>query len=173
MTPRQFVLCVDPGSVECGWAIIELDGPRCRYIAHGKADSTTQAFARVLREVDKDDAGSITYVALEVAEGHAFAPFRVPHLLGTAEFVGIVTAVAQERGVEVIRLTSVAVRKSLLGKASVGGRGSKKGATDQAIKAVVESNVVGWPKRSSVHARDAAAAGIVAAWMIAGRRKAG
>jgi Holliday junction resolvasome RuvABC endonuclease subunit len=161
------ILCVDPGSVEWGWALLELDGSMCRYAAHGKCLSSAEAFDGVLRLYNPG------FVALEVAEGYSFAPFRVPHLLATAEFVGVVTAVSKSHGVEVIRLTSSAVRKAILGRASVGGRGAKKGATDLAIKAAVEANVIGWPKRSSVHSRDAAAAGIVAAWMIAGRRKAG
>jgi Holliday junction resolvasome RuvABC endonuclease subunit len=166
MTP-QVLLCIDPGSKSSGIVVLELDGARCRYVMHRSYTSSTEAAGLMIRRYEP------AFIALEVAEGHAFAAFRVPHLLGTAEFVGVVTAVAQEHGVEVIRLTSSAVRKALLGKASVGGRGSKKGATDKAIKAVVEANVIGWPKRSSVHARDAAAVGIVAAWMIAGRRKAG
>lgn len=161
------LLAIDPGSKASGVVVLELDGPRCRYVSHRSYTSTVGTAGALIRSYEPD------YVVIEVAEGHAFAPFRVPHLLGTAEFVGIVTAVAQEHGVDVIRYTSSAVRKALLGKASVGGRGAKKGATDKAIKAVVEANVIGWPRRSSVHSRDAAAVGIVAAWELASRRQVG
>lgn len=45
-------------------------------------------------------------------------------------------------------------------------------AMDALVGDAVRANVIGWPKESNVHVRDAAALAIVAAWQLASRRVA-
>jgi Holliday junction resolvasome RuvABC endonuclease subunit len=118
-----------------------------------------------LGALGQDVTPNLSAIAIEVAEGMVFSPYRGPPLLATAEMVGVITAIADERGIMVVRFTAAQVRKALVGKATVG----KKGGMDKLVQDAVEANVIDWPKTSSVHHRDAAALAIVANWNLLSR----
>ncbi len=160
------LLAIDPGSKSSGWCLLERYGTRVRYFAHGTAPSTPHG----LRELVDDALGRYGHVeiALEVVEGFAFDHFRGKALIATARAVGIVEGLAVRGDLDVVPLTAAVVRKALVGRvrAHTGGKGSKSGTLDGVIADAVRANVLGWPERSNVHARDAAALGIVANWTL-------
>jgi Holliday junction resolvasome RuvABC endonuclease subunit len=169
MTP---LLSIDPGSATSGWLLVSREGARVRYLTSGTCASTPRAFLTVLDTVatltklpHRSAAGTI---ALEVAEGMVFAPYRAPALLKTAEMVGVITALAHDIGIPLVRFTAGQVRKALVGKAS----SPKKGVMDKLVGDAVRANVVGWPVGSNVHVRDAAALAVVANWQLVSRRVA-
>lgn len=166
------LLALDPGSHSTGWVLVFREHARVRYLTSGTCESSPAGFLRVLDTVAtatrlpyREAVGSI---ALEVAEGMAFTPYRVPDLLLTAEMVGVVTGIAHDLGVEIDRFTAAQVRKALVGKAS----SPKKGVMDRLIGDAVRANVIAWPEASNVHCRDAAALAVVTAWKLATRRVA-
>lgn len=168
------LLAIDPGSTSSGWCLVRRESARVRYVTSGTCDSTPAAFLKVLDtvatlwKVSHRDAAST--IAIEVAEGFIHAPYRGPSLLATAEMVGIITAIAHDVGIPVVRFTADQVRKALVGKARTGKAG--KGAMDRLVADAVRGNVIGWPDASNVHARDAAALAVVTAWQLAARRVA-
>lgn len=165
------MLAVDPGSKTSSYVVVRCDGASVTYLTGYTEESTPLGVGNMLCDAfDCSGPGEDVTIAVEVAEGHAYQPFRVPHLLGTAEAVGIITAMAHERGVGVLRMTAGEVRKALVGKAHGGGK--QKVNMDQLIKSAVEAGVIDWPKRSNVHVRDAAALAIVAARKLAERKVA-
>lgn len=166
------ILAIDPGSTTSAWLLARREGARVRYLTSGTCASKPGEFLRVIDTVAtllKQPAhDALAAIALEVAEGMVFQPYRGPALLATAEMVGVVTAIAHDIDVPVVRMTANAVRKVLVGKAS----SPKKGLMDKLIADAVAANVIGWPSTSNVHVRDAAALSVVVAWQMASRRVA-
>lgn len=165
------LLAIDPGSKESGWVLVKRETTRVRFVTSGTIPSTWRGVHTALRATDDLVGLATTHyldaIAIEVAEGFIHQPFRGPHLLATAEMVGIITGLAEAISMPVIRFTAAQVRKALVGKAT----SPKKGLMDKLIAEAVRANVIGFGD-SNVHTRDAAALAIVANWQMVARRVA-
>lgn len=168
------LLAIDPGSKSSGWMLARREVARVRYLTAGTCDSTPAGCLRALDTVASllrvPSRNCVSAIAIEVAEGYVHQPYRGPTLLATAEMVGVITAIANDVGIPVIRFTADQVRKALVGKARTGKAG--KGLMDQMVADAVRANVIAWPAESNVHARDAAALAVVANWQLLSKRVA-
>ncbi|MFO0755063.1 MAG: crossover junction endodeoxyribonuclease RuvC [Byssovorax sp.] len=163
--PAIFVLGFDPGSARLGWAALEIY-PALRHAASGvlavDLASGDIGLARLRADVGAllvrlaPDRVAIERVArVHQAPGH-FGPGMATGLVLAAWVAGEVAGLAASRGLEVRTATREQARRAL---------GLAGSATDAAVSLAVRSRVVDWPKRSTEHARDAAAlAMLAAAW---------
>lgn len=168
------LLAIDPGSKESGWVLARREVARVRYLTSGTCDSTPAGFKSAMSKaatlLGSAWVQAIGAIAIEVAEGYIHDPFRGPHLLATAEAVGMIAAIANDAGIPVVRFTATQVRKALVGKSRTGKAG--KGGMDRLVADAVTANVLSWPAESNVHARDAAALAVVANWQLLSKRVA-
>jgi Holliday junction resolvasome RuvABC endonuclease subunit len=149
----MILLCIDPGAKQSGYAILSAEGPRTTHVRSGLIPSTVEGLTSL-------GVATMGAVVIERPRGMAFAPFRVPDLLDTANVAGIFAGCATLLRVRVEELTAQEVRKLLCGKAN---------ANDHDVEQVIRANVAQIPRQSNEHARDAIAVGLVGAWILAGR----
>lgn len=163
----MILLAIDPGSKKHGWACVRLEGLRVRRLAHGDVNNDWRSFD-MLRNQMRALGHVVEAVAIETPEGYVHEAFRGPTLIATAHAAGGMAWLAQYWGLQVIELSAAKVRKALVGR-STSPKG-KKGLMDQLITEAVNANVLGMPKTSNVHARDALALAIVAGWTLAQKK---
>lgn len=147
------LLAIDPGPADSGYALLTVDGLRTTHQRSGKMPSTFETYRAL-------GVASMNAVIVERPRGMAFAPYRVPGLLDTANVAGGMAWLARWWGVRVEELSAQEVRKLLCGKAN---------ASDDDVEQVIRAHVAQVPKQTNEHARDAIAVGLVGAWIIAGR----
>lgn len=166
-----YVLGIDSGSKKSGWCVLRFDEKSDTFEVgrRGVIASRAPVFCEGGHAAnDTIEARVGLYnllVAIESPEGIAFAPKGggvVPALLKTARATGGFSALARLNGARVIEATANTCRRAVVGKAN---------ASDAKVKAWVLANVVGWPKRSNSHMRDAAVAAIYAV-LVAGKKVA-
>lgn len=154
------ILAIDPGSKECGWALLSQHGSRVAHVMHGQCPSTPRGIRSLINHLP--EGAEVTILALEVVEGYVHEAFRAKHLFPTAEAVGMFEMIGHEMGITVVRMTARDVRKLLVGKATH----PKKGMMDILVEGVVKANVLRMPAQSNVHVRDALALGLAANWKL-------
>ena len=144
------LVAFDPGPTTCGYCIVRLDAARATFITGGLA-TTRERLAELSREVDA--------MAIEVVRGPIFTPQRGPAIIATSRTAGFLECLARDRRMHLVERTAREVRLSLCGRGN---------ASDGQVADAVRGNVFGFPAKSNVHIRDAAALAVVAAWEIAG-----
>jgi Holliday junction resolvasome RuvABC endonuclease subunit len=160
MGDRQ-LLALDPGPSFTGWASVSLDGPRVTFAAGGKIESVPGEIGQLFLEHAPD------VVAIESPSGFIFGKSqgeiqgRAKQLMATAKVAGVLEGLAIARRVRVVTCTCAEWRKLTCGKAA---------ATDHDVEDLVTRTVLGMPKRTNVHVRDALGLAIAAAWMLASER---
>lgn len=164
------LLALDPGSTMTGYACVEPEGPRVRFVSGGQFEVGAGALMHVLDGTGAWDV-NISSLAVETPSGWVHDAARGKHLLATAIAAGEASGVGVARGLHVVRLSAAEVRKALVGKTRLGFK-QRKGDMDRAIADAIQPFVLDMPKRSNVHVRDALALAIVANWMTAKRRPA-
>jgi Holliday junction resolvasome RuvABC endonuclease subunit len=157
-----YVLGIDSGSKESGWCVLRFEE---------ESDAFELGSRNVLTNrppvlVDCGHAentwveGKVArygLIGIESPEGIAFKKKGggvVPALLKTTRATGGFSALARFHGATVFEATANRCRQRVVGNAN---------ASDAKVKAWVYANVLGWPKRSNSHMRDAAVAAIYAA----------
>ena len=162
---------IDPGSTECGWAMVDVSGARqtcaISYLDKGTVDSTEDAFVHLFDEElsippDIIAIESITPPGDEKA-GFMFGAsgqFTVRHLLLTNKVTGELLVVARKRA-RIVEMTAGSVRKLTVGKHN---------AKDNVVKAGVDRYVRGLPRTTNVHTRDALLLCVAVAWKTTGER---
>ena len=156
----MIVLGIDPGPETHGWALLDMSGPRPKWIDASK--STSDGMRIVIPQTAPD------LVAVEVPS--RVLPFGKPvaqrargaQLAATSLQAGRILGACDGLGYEAVQIDAATWRKVL------GAR------TDATIKTAIARLVEGCPKRSNVHERDAAgvAIGAYRRWMLE-RRKTG
>ena len=163
------VIGFDPGSHSCGWSRIDVRGSApdpvvCTFLEGGSVNSAWFDVDHLLRALAADHNG--TLVAIEWLEGIAY-PCKhanvVSGLIASAAAAGIVEGTARAMGLNTSRVPAVKWRGLVCGRPN---------ANDALVKAALEARVVGMPKRSSVHVRDAIGCAVGAAWAAGGDRVA-
>jgi hypothetical protein len=81
---------------------------------------------------------------------------------GTAHAAGLFAGIAEAFGLAVVEIPAGVWRQRLCGRGEGGGKRWGSTATDAVVKRAIETYVIGWPKVSNAHARDAAGVGVVA-----------
>lgn len=162
-----YVLGIDSGSKESGWCVLcfEEDSDAFEIGRRNVIANRSPVFVECGHAENTWVEGKVArydIIGIESPEGIAFAPKGggvVPALLKTARATGGFSALARFHGATVFEATANRCRQRVVGKAN---------ASDAVVKKWVMANVLGWPKRSNSHMRDAAVAAIYAA-RIAGK----
>lgn len=155
------ILGIDSGSKKSGWCVLRFEEESDAFEV-GRRNVLANRLP-VFIECGHDENALVEgkvarygLLGIESPEGIAFAPKGggvVPALLKTARATGGFSALARFNGATVIEATANTCRRVVVGKAN---------ASDAKVKAWVHANVLGWPKRSNSHMRDAAVAAIYA-----------
>jgi crossover junction endodeoxyribonuclease RuvC len=153
---KRRIIGVDPGLASSGWGIIDADGPRLRYVAHGCVETTAgrpraerlffiyREFKKVLDEYGPGESGIETlYFARNVSSAMAVAEAR-----------GVLCMALAERGVPVREFTPNAIKQ-----AAVGFGGAEKAQVQEMIRVILGLREVPRPD----HAADALGAALCAA----------
>lgn len=165
----MFILAFDPGSRFSGYAHVWCDGARVRYQSAGQIEAEYGALARVLYATSAVPGAARTLVAVERPTGFVHDPVRGAHLMATSNVAGGTAWASRALGFEVIEVAPATVRKAVLGKRA-GGR-HEKGEVDRLIKEALPGLVLGLPKRTNEHVRDALALAVAANWMLLSKRR--
>jgi crossover junction endodeoxyribonuclease RuvC len=118
------IIGVDPGLAFTGWGLIEVRGPRLRYIAHGcietKADCPRAErlfyIYRSLRTVLE------TYVPTEAAMETLFFSRNISSAMPVAEARGVLSLALAERDLPVREFTPNAIKQAVVGRGSADKR---------------------------------------------------
>lgn len=156
-----YVLGIDSGSKKSGWCVLRFDEESDTFEVgrRGVIANRLPVFCEgghAANDTIEARAGLYNLVGIESPEGIAFAPKGggvVPALLKTARATGGFSALARLNGATVFEATANRCRQRVVGKAN---------ASDAVVKKWVMANVLGWPKRSNSHMRDAAVVAIYA-----------
>jgi Holliday junction resolvasome RuvABC endonuclease subunit len=154
----------DPGTNTTGWCVIGSTGNpiRTRYHSSGMEASTAHALLCLIQRLDLAYPVRLT-VAIEALAGIAYpvkGPGVVSALISSSRVSGILTGICHGRISEVSEMTAREWRGAVL---------KKPHASDHDIAATIPRLIEGWPKRSSVHVRDAAGVALATAWLKGGR----
>lgn len=163
------IVGLDPGTNNTGYCIIDTrtsppNQVACTYLDGGNVASTSSSFTDFFADrlrLLRTDLGNVT-VAIEVLAGIAYAPKGggiVASLIASSRIAGLIAGLVYGRA-RIFEMTAREWRGHVLRKPQ---------ASDQEIARVIPGLVHGWPKRSSVHVRDAAGVAIACAWMGGGR----
>lgn len=152
------VLGIDPGVSHCGWAVLDMCGPRPSWVAGGTVDVEEMA-KRSLHPLGWRVGMAVveTPVALHLPEANA-------QLIATAVVAGRAFEICKLYSDRVFDISPAQWRMSLIGRSNAGEN------QDRVVKRTLQAMVSGMPARTSVHARDAAGAAIVG-WRIWARSK--
>lgn len=163
------VLAFDPGPSWMGWAHLRVEhtpGCRATYVEGGEAAcdvNSTQALIRKVREARErsrqDDRSPEMLIAIESPAGYIFNAARSPQVLLTARRAGGIAWLAEADLNDIVEATAQQVRQILCGKAN---------AEDQQVHMTVRANVFHAPESKNSHVADAAAMGLVGAWLHIG-----
>ena len=155
------ILALDPGSEECGGAVLHHDQGRTRYVQGFHGD-----FAKVGLHATADWNGDCDALILELIEGYAFNAARVADMVKTARHEGIILGIAQAANMKPMTTTASEAR-GLLCRA--------KNASDAQVAIVVEALVAGAPKHlrkvDRQHIYDACLYGLVGLMRLGARFK--
>ncbi|HYB97982.1 MAG TPA: crossover junction endodeoxyribonuclease RuvC [Candidatus Limnocylindrales bacterium] len=110
------VLGVDPGTIVCGWGVVELDGARLTHVASGTIEAgrgdvacrLSLVYAELLAVVDQH---SPTDVSLE----RNFVARNVQSAFRIGEARGVAMAAAAARGIRVNEYTPMMIKKAVVG----------------------------------------------------------
>lgn len=149
----MIVFGIDPGRT-CGWALLDVTTSRPRWIDSGTGE-VDDMHEIVIRLGDARTIGPIDLVVIERPVGKMIAGYRDSHVIDTAFVAGLLLGRLQDSGTfEVTTISPQQWRASLVGA-------FRAGDVDKRVKAALEMTVDGFPKRSSVHERDAMGAAVV------------
>jgi crossover junction endodeoxyribonuclease RuvC len=153
------ILGVDPGLTSVGWGMVEVDGNRVRYIAHGcietRADrpqaerlfSIYTAFQEVLT----------AWAPAESAMEKLYFARNVSSALPVAEARGVLCLALAERGLSVREFTPNAIKQAVTGVAR-----ADKAQVQEMVRFILALDTIPRPD----HAADALAAAICAAHTV-------
>ena len=156
-----YVLGIDSGAKKSGWCVLRFDEESDAFEV-GRRNVLANRLPVFVEGGHAENAwveGKVArydLLGIESPEGIAFAPKGggvVPALLKTARATGGFSALARLNGATVFEATANRCRQRVVGKSN---------ASDAVVKKWVMANVLGWPKRSNSHMRDAAVAAIYA-----------
>lgn len=160
----SIVVGLDPGTNSTGYCIIDTRGSApqpiaCTFLAGGSVESNGSALTGLFMSLRGlgTDIGDAT-VAIEILAGIAYAPKGggiVASLIASSRIAGLIAGLVYGRA-RIFEMTAREWRGHVLRKPQ---------ASDQEIARVIPGLVHGWPKRSSVHVRDAAGVAIACAWV--------
>lgn len=145
------ILGIDPGTKKTGVTELRFDGSHFHYVWSG--------------HVKNDDVhlriSSVHLVGIEAPGGSMFGGgARSANVVRSSYWAGWFACIANGRGCRIVEATANEWRKAIVGRAN---------AKDALIKSKVVPLIVGWPKASNSHVRDAAGMAMYAARMVAGR----
>jgi crossover junction endodeoxyribonuclease RuvC len=144
------VLGVDPGTIRCGWGVVDCDGPRLTHVASGVIDAGRGEIAGRLLVVYRD--------LFEVISDHApdsfslernFVARNVQSAFRLGEARGVAMAAAAAAGLGVSEYTPMMVKKAVVGY----GR-AEKGQVQLAVQRLL--GLAGLPESDAADALAAA-----------------
>ena len=127
------VLGVDPGTIRCGWGVVDVDGPRLVHVASGVVEAGRGELASRLLQVHRGLA--------EVLRAHApgafslernFVARNVQSAFRLGEARGVAMAAAAAAGLPVSEYTPMMVKKAVVGY----GR-AEKGQVQAAVQRIL------------------------------------
>lgn len=161
------VLALDPGPASSGFAIldsIEGDRTRCARVDHGEVDSDVAKLIgwASLWVVARCNGPRVDAIAIELPDGIHTRDVKAARSIGSAtqksaRVGGYLAGFAQSLAIPLFEIERNAWARRLCGPGPRGGS-----ASNGAVEAAVLRHVVGWPKRSNTHHRDAAGLGVIA-----------
>jgi crossover junction endodeoxyribonuclease RuvC len=118
------ILGIDPGSRVCGYAVLEADGPRYRYVECGVLTAPAgRPFEQRLAEIGRQLTDLIAELApAVVAVEDVFSRINIRSALALAQARGAVIAVAGLAGLPVHSYAAPLVKRAVTGR----GRASKE-----------------------------------------------
>ena len=147
----MLIVGIDPGTKKTGMVELCFDGSRFHYMWCD----------HVLNESVHSLIQTSHLVAIEAPGGSMFGGgARSANVVRASYWAGWFACIANSRGCRVVEATANEWRKAIVGRAN---------AKDALIKSKVVPAIVGWPKVSNSHVRDAAGMAMFAARMVAGR----
>jgi crossover junction endodeoxyribonuclease RuvC len=153
---RRRIIGVDPGLASSGWGIIDAEGPRLKYLAHGcietKADQPRPErllfIYRSFKEIlDQYEPGESAIETLYFAR-------NVTSALAVAEARGVFCMALAERGLTVREFSPNGIKQ-----AAVGYAGAEKSQVQEMIRVILGLREIPKPD----HAADALGAALCAA----------
>jgi crossover junction endodeoxyribonuclease RuvC len=154
--PARRIIGIDPGLASSGWGIVDFDGRRLRYIAHGcigtKADLPRAErlffIYRTMRDVLE------TYRPAESAVEILYFARNVSSALPVAEARGVLSMALAEQGIPVREFTPNMIKQAVLGRGA-----AEKSQIQEMVRIILGLDSVPSPD----HAADALGAAICAA----------
>jgi len=171
---RAWILGIDPGPTRSAWTLVDVTMPRhglsrTSYLASGVLEGNETQQADALRVLTSDVGGLLEGAAflttVEAVEGFAFRATSkrgggqavVAALMRTSRMVGELVRQSKNLGWPTCTITASRARKRVLNRAN---------ARNPVIKANLPRLILGWPKVSNNHVRDAGVAALAAAWTL-------
>jgi len=110
------VLGVDPGTIRCGWGVVDLDGPRLIHVASGVIDAGRGDIATRLLLVHQDLLAVISAHQPELFSlERNFVARNVQSAFRLGEARGVAMAAAAAAGLSVSEYTPMMIKKAVVG----------------------------------------------------------
>lgn len=123
------VLGIDPGTIRCGWGVVDFDASRLRYVASGTVDAGRGEIASRLAAVYSQLGRVIVeHRPDEVGLERSFVARNVQSAFRLGEARGVAMAVAAAAGLPVVEYTPMMIKKAVAGY----GR-AEKGQVQKAV----------------------------------------
>jgi len=147
------VLGIDPGLAETGWGIVDSDGTRHKYIAHGtvKTSSSLDPQIRLLDLSREIKAVISNYKPSGMGIETLFFTKNISSALPVAQARGVILLAAAESGLKVGEFSPTVIKQSV-----VGTGGAEKNQVQEMVKILLGLSSVPRPD----HAADALAAAV-------------
>ncbi len=150
---REIVLGIDPGLASTGWGVVEKNGNRMGYLAHGVVSTPAkmphqERLVMIFRGIsDVLDRWQPVAAGMETL----YFAKNVSSAMGVAEARGVVTLTLALRGIELLEFTPHGIKQAVVGVAR-----ADKNQVQQAVKLLLGLSEIPKPD----HAADALAAAI-------------
>ncbi len=147
------ILGIDPGLAETGYGIIEVEGNRCRHVAHGviRTPSSSPPGERLLHLYKSVENIIKTYGPEEAGIENLYFTKNIGSALPVAQARGVVLLVLAKRGITAGEYTPQAIKQAIVGT----GR-ADKGQVQEFLRILLALKTVPKPD----HAADAIASAV-------------
>lgn len=110
------VLGVDPGTIRCGWGVVDCDGPHLRHVASGVVEAGRGELAGRLHQIHRELLAVITAHSPQgFSLERNFVARNVQSAFRLGEARGVAMAAAAAAGLTVSEFTPMMVKKAVVG----------------------------------------------------------
>ena len=110
------VLGVDPGTVRCGWGVVDFDGPRLAHVASGVIEAGRGEIASRLLQIHRELTDAISaHTPESMSLERNFVARNVQSAFRLGEARGVAMTAAAAAGLSVSEYTPMMVKKAVVG----------------------------------------------------------